>query len=102
MRASRGGECAAPKQDLGRTRAIRVCDLQPGASHAYFLDVAASSFEDERVKTVMGGARTIFVNAVMGFRVGRISARGRRRSITPSRRIRTRGNTLRRGYDSRV
>jgi len=63
----REGECAAPKQDLGRTRAIRVCDLQPGASHAYFLDVAASSFEDERVKTVMGGARTIFVNAVMGF-----------------------------------
>ncbi len=63
----REGECAAPKQDLGRTRAIRVCDLQPGVSYAYVLDVAASSFEDERVKTVMGGARTIFVNAVMGF-----------------------------------
>ena len=61
------GECGDPKETLGATRALRVSDLQRGASYGYFLDVAASSFEDEKVKNALHGAKCIFVNAVMGF-----------------------------------
>jgi phosphoglycerate kinase len=51
----------------GKTRAIRIDELQRGASYGYFLDVAASSFEDETVKSALRGAKSIFINAVMGF-----------------------------------
>lgn len=48
-----------------RVRAIR--DLKAGASLNYVFDVAKESFEDEGVKTIFMNAKTIFVNAVMGF-----------------------------------
>lgn len=60
------GECSMPNA-TGKTRAIRIDELQRGASYGYFLDVAASSFEDETVKSVLRGAKSIFINAVMGF-----------------------------------
>jgi len=48
-----------------RTRSIR--DFQPGQEYGYFLDVAPESFDAPGVAEVIGSARTIFVNAVMGF-----------------------------------
>jgi phosphoglycerate kinase len=51
----------------GRYRAISIKDFKPGASYGYILDIDASSFEDAEVSAAINGARTIFVNAVMGF-----------------------------------
>lgn len=61
------GECGKPMEGAGTTRPLHIDQLQRGASYGYVLDVAASSFEDEKVKLAMQGAKTIFVNAVMGF-----------------------------------
>jgi hypothetical protein len=46
-------------------RPRRVAQLKQGESVGYFLDVAAESFRDAHVKTVVSNAATIFVNAVM-------------------------------------
>lgn len=51
----------------GKYRKISVFDLKPGNSLNYVLDVAAESFQDDRVREVFHSAHTIFVNAVMGF-----------------------------------
>jgi phosphoglycerate kinase len=51
----------------GKYRTIDIRDLKPGKQYGYFLDIAAGSFEDPKVQEVLSGARTIFVNAVMGF-----------------------------------
>jgi len=51
----------------GRYRTRNVKDFKAGDEYGYFLDVAPESFEVPRVAEVMGSARTIFVNAVMGF-----------------------------------
>ena len=48
-----------------RTRDIR--DFKPGNEYGYFLDVAPESFDVPEVANVISSARTIFVNAVMGF-----------------------------------
>jgi len=61
------GVCSTPGVMQNGVRAIRIDELQRGASYGYFLDVAASAFDDERVKSVLSNAASIFVNAVMGF-----------------------------------
>lgn len=48
-----------------RTHALK--DLAPGTQLNYVLDVAKESFSDPKVLEVFHGAKTIFVNAVMGF-----------------------------------
>ncbi len=48
-----------------RTRWIR--DFRAGQRYGFFLDAAPASFDDPDVKRVISSARTIFVNAVMGF-----------------------------------
>ena len=40
--------------------------MKPGETTGYFLDVSAESFRDASVAEVIAGAKTIFVNAVMG------------------------------------
>ena len=50
-----------------RSRPRRVSELTRGEKYGYFLDVAASSFKEARVESVISSAATIFVNAVMGF-----------------------------------
>jgi len=40
--------------------------LKSGTELNYVLDIAKESFEDEAVKQVFHGAKTVFVNAVMG------------------------------------
>lgn len=51
----------------GRYRTIAIKDLKRGNKYGYVLDIDPMSFEDRRVSEVILNARTIFVNAVMGF-----------------------------------
>ena len=51
----------------GKYRTVATKDLKPGQSYNYFLDIAAESFQDQSVLDALLKARTIFVNAVMGY-----------------------------------
>jgi phosphoglycerate kinase len=51
----------------GRYKPVSINDLKQGQKRGYLLDIAPESFEMEKVRGVIGSARTIFVNAVMGF-----------------------------------
>ncbi len=50
----------------GKYRRLSVKDFKQGNSYSYVLDIDPSSFENNTVKTAIGSAKTIFVNAVMG------------------------------------
>ena len=51
----------------GKYRTVSIKDFGPGKQYKYFLDIDARSFEDEAVVGSILNAKTIFVNAVMGF-----------------------------------
>ncbi len=51
----------------GRYRTHNIRELAPGSQLNYVLDVASESFHDPSVKSIFMDARTIFVNAVMGY-----------------------------------
>ena len=51
----------------GQYRTLPVSELKPGQRYGYLLDIAPESFDDPRVKEVLLAAKTIFVNAVMGY-----------------------------------
>ncbi|KAF0182214.1 MAG: phosphoglycerate kinase [Nitrospirae bacterium] len=51
----------------GKYRTISVADFAPGKTYGYGLDVDPASFDQPEVATAISEARTIFVNAVMGF-----------------------------------
>jgi phosphoglycerate kinase len=51
----------------GRYRTISVKDFSPDRSYGYILDIDPASFEDNAVADAIATAKTIFVNAVMGF-----------------------------------
>ncbi|MEF9437885.1 MAG: phosphoglycerate kinase [Candidatus Mariimomonas ferrooxydans] len=51
----------------GRFRTISVRDFKSGGKYGYVLDIAPESFVDKKVSETILNARTIFVNAVMGF-----------------------------------
>jgi phosphoglycerate kinase len=51
----------------GSYRTISVKDFRPGNTYGYILDIDPSSFEDSSVAAAIASAKTIFVNAVMGF-----------------------------------
>lgn len=50
----------------GGYRRVETAQLKEGSRLQYILDVHEKSFQDPRVMEVIGSARTIFVNAVMG------------------------------------
>jgi phosphoglycerate kinase len=50
----------------GKHRIHSVDDLAQKKKAGFILDAAPESFEDPRVREIMGSAKTIFVNAVMG------------------------------------
>jgi len=50
----------------GKYRTINIKDFKKGSEYGYFLDVAHESFDTSGVAEVIGSAKTIFVNAVMG------------------------------------
>ena len=51
----------------GKYRTISLHDFKPGASYGYILDIDPRSFEEKTVADAIGTAKTIFVNAVMGY-----------------------------------
>jgi phosphoglycerate kinase len=51
----------------GKYRTISVKDFKPGGSFGYVMDIDPRSFEATTVAEAIGTAKTIFVNAVMGF-----------------------------------
>lgn len=51
----------------GKYRIHHIHNLKKGTKLNYVLDVAAESFQDEQVNKVFRSAKSIFVNAVMGF-----------------------------------
>lgn len=51
----------------GKYRTINIRDFKAGNSYGYVLDIDPESFEDAAVAEAIGSARTIFVNAVMGY-----------------------------------
>lgn len=50
----------------GKCRSIRIGDFKEGERFSYILDMDPKSLEEEKVKDVVGAAKTIFINAVMG------------------------------------
>jgi phosphoglycerate kinase len=55
------------KRIEGRYRTITIQDFKPGNSYGYVLDIDPRSFEERVVAGTIGTAKTIFVNAVMGY-----------------------------------
>ncbi|MBI4684073.1 MAG: phosphoglycerate kinase [Nitrospirae bacterium] len=51
----------------GKYRTISIRDFKPGNKYNYILDIDPRSFEDKSVYDNLSNAKTIFVNAVMGF-----------------------------------
>jgi phosphoglycerate kinase len=51
----------------GAYRTIPLSDFKAGTQYGYVLDVDPLSFSDDRIAEAVQKARTIFVNAVMGF-----------------------------------
>jgi len=51
----------------GKYRKICIADLKPGQDLNYILDVAPESFDEPEMIKVIMNARSIFVNAVMGY-----------------------------------
>ena len=55
------------RRDPAQCRVVRAADFKSGQKYAYFLDVAPESFDDPRLAGPLAKAKTIFINAVMGF-----------------------------------
>ncbi len=51
----------------GKFRNRYLKDFHPGQEYGYFLDIPPEAFDAPGVKEAIEGARTIFVNAVMGY-----------------------------------
>ena len=51
----------------GNYRTIKTSDLKPGTKLNYIVDVNPKSYQNEKIINIIGNAKTIFVNAVMGF-----------------------------------
>lgn len=51
----------------GRFKEISTENFKKGDSYGYILDVSPTSFSQKDIEDIMGSAKTIFVNAVMGF-----------------------------------
>jgi phosphoglycerate kinase len=51
----------------GRYRTISLRDFKPGNEYGYVLDIDPRSFEEQTVARALSTAKTIFVNAVMGY-----------------------------------
>ncbi len=54
-------------REEGKYRTVSVADLKPGREMGYVLDIEPTSFQTPQVAEALHGAKTIFVNAVMGF-----------------------------------
>lgn len=55
------------RRDPALCRVVKAADFKAGQKYAYFLDVAPESFDDKVIAGALAQAKTIFINAVMGF-----------------------------------
>lgn len=51
----------------GKYRTISVRDFSPGRTYGYILDIDPRSFDDPAVAEAISTAKTLFINAVMGY-----------------------------------
>ena len=56
----------AEERAVGQYRSISIENFKRGKGFQYILDIDPVSLEEQKVKDVIGSAKTIFVNAVMG------------------------------------
>ena len=56
----------AEERTAGQYRSISIDDFKQGKRFQYILDIDPVSLEKPKVKDVIGSAKTIFINAVMG------------------------------------
>jgi phosphoglycerate kinase len=54
------------RSENSQVRQISTADFKEGQKYAYILDIAAQSYDCDKIKAAIGSAQTIFVNAVMG------------------------------------
>lgn len=54
------------ERTAGQYRSISIDDFKQGKKFQYILDIDPGSLEEAKVRDVVGSAKTIFVNAVMG------------------------------------
>lgn len=60
-------ESEVPKEKReGQYRTVHMGDIKKGDTFHYILDMDPQSLQDERIRGIIGSAKTIFVNAVMG------------------------------------
>jgi phosphoglycerate kinase len=52
--------------DPQKVKTLNIADFRPGQKYHYFLDVGTDSFNNPQLASAFQGAKTIFVNAVMG------------------------------------
>ncbi len=57
----------ADERAEGKYRTISTRDFKPGGVYGYVLDIDPRSFEERSVAEAINSAKTIFVNAVMGY-----------------------------------
>lgn len=55
------------QRDPSKCRVVKTSDFASGQKYSYFLDVAPESFDQPAISEAIARAKTIFVNAVMGF-----------------------------------
>jgi phosphoglycerate kinase len=55
------------RREEGRFRTVSIADIRERGRCGYLLDIDPESFRDPKVAAVIGTAKTIFVNAVMGY-----------------------------------
>ncbi|MDR1608926.1 MAG: phosphoglycerate kinase [Deltaproteobacteria bacterium] len=54
------------KYDPAKVKTINIADFRPGQNYHYFLDIGPDSFNRPKILEILHGAKTIFVNAVLG------------------------------------
>lgn len=55
------------RRDSAQVREVKISDFASSQQYDYFLDVAPESFDDLAIRGPLAAAKTIFINAVMGF-----------------------------------
>jgi phosphoglycerate kinase len=54
-------------RDPSKVKIVKTSDFKAGQSYNYILDVSPESFDCPKITAAIAGAKTVFINAVMGF-----------------------------------
>ncbi len=61
------GRCTTMPKEYDAIRLVHVKDMKPGNEYSFINDVASISYSDEKIVQAVRTAKTILVNAVMGY-----------------------------------